>query len=141
MSKTRFDAISKSHERQRITIEEKGRRSELFGINVFNEDRMLQYLTKDALESVRSAIFSGSKIDRKIADQVAESMKTWAITMGATHYTHWFQPLTGATAEKHDAFLHLKLEDILPGIQLHRLLFMVLPYVFQRYLFLIQERL
>tara|TARA_R110002050_G_scaffold1281_1_gene9206 strand:- start:92695 stop:94878 length:2184 start_codon:yes stop_codon:yes gene_type:complete len=107
MSKTRFDAISKSHERQRITIEEKGRRSELFGINVFNEDRMLQYLTKDALESVRSAIFSGSKIDRKIADQVAESMKTWAITMGATHYTHWFQPLTGATAEKHDAFFDL----------------------------------
>ena len=68
---------------------------------------MIQYLTKDALESVRSAIFSGSKIDRKIADQVAESMKTWAITMGATHYTHWFQPLTGATAEKHDAFFDL----------------------------------
>ncbi|QXP53786.1 MULTISPECIES: glutamine synthetase III [unclassified Cellulophaga] len=107
MSKLRFDAISKSYERQRITISENGRRSELFGINVFNEERMLQYLTKDALESVRSAIISGSKIDRKIADQVAESMKTWAITMGATHYTHWFQPLTGATAEKHDAFFDL----------------------------------
>lgn len=107
MSKMRFNALSKIQERQRITIEEKGRRSELFGVNVFNEERMLQYLTKDALESVRSAMFSGSKIDRKIADQVAESMKAWAITMGATHYTHWFQPLTGSTAEKHDAFFDL----------------------------------
>ena len=107
MSKIRFNAISKSQERPRITIEEKGRRSELFGLNVFNEEKMLQYLTKDALDSVHSAIFSGSKIDRKIADQVAESMKAWAISMGATHYTHWFQPLTGATAEKHDAFFDL----------------------------------
>jgi len=68
---------------------------------------MLQFLTKDALHSVQSAKTSGSKIDRKIADQVAEAMKGWAITMGATHYTHWFQPLTGATAEKHDAFFDL----------------------------------
>jgi glutamine synthetase len=107
MTNIRFDAISKSYQRERITIEEKGRRSELFAVNVFNKERMLQYLTKDALESVQSAMFSGSKIDRKIADQVAESMKAWAISMGATHYTHWFQPLTGATAEKHDAFFDL----------------------------------
>ncbi|WP_411031360.1 glutamine synthetase III [Spongiimicrobium sp. 3-5] len=107
MSKTRFDAIAESHRRIRIDIEEKGRRSELFGRNVFNEERMLQYLTKDAYNSVKAAVFSGSKIDRKIADQVAEAMKTWAISMGATHYTHWFQPLTGATAEKHDAFFDL----------------------------------
>ena len=106
-SKIRFNAIAKSHERPRIAIEEKGRRSELYGINVFNEEKMLQSLTKDALDSVHSAIFLGSKIDRKIADQVAESMKAWAISMGATHYTHWFQPLTGATAEKHDAFFDL----------------------------------
>ena len=107
MSKTRFEALTESRNRERITIEEKGRRSELFAQNVFNEERMLQYLTKDALESVQSAIFSGSKIDRKIADQVAEAMKGWAITKGATHYTHWFQPLTGSTAEKHDAFFDL----------------------------------
>jgi glutamine synthetase len=107
MSKLRFDAIRKSQERPRIVIEEKGRRSELFGIHVFNEDRMLQYLTKDALDSVRNARNAGSKIDRKMADQVAESIKAWAISMGATHYTHWFQPLTGATAEKHDAFFDL----------------------------------
>lgn len=107
MAKIRFEAIAESQSRNRINIEDEGRRSALFAKNVFNEERMLQYLTKDALESVQSAIFSGSKIDRKIADQVAEAMKGWAITMGATHYTHWFQPLTGSTAEKHDAFLDL----------------------------------
>ena len=107
MSKLRFNAILESQKRDYIHVEEEGRRSKLFGKNVFNEERMLQFLTKDALESVKGAIFSGSKIDRKIADQVAEAMKGWAITMGATHYTHWFQPLTGATAEKHDAFFDL----------------------------------
>ncbi|MEP3211303.1 MAG: glutamine synthetase III [Maribacter sp.] len=107
MATIRFEAIAESQSRIRINIEDEGRRSTLFAKNVFNEERMLQYLTKDALESVQSAIFSGSKIDRKIADQVAEAMKGWAITMGATHYTHWFQPLTGSTAEKHDAFLDL----------------------------------
>ena len=110
MSTVRFKAILDSQNRAYIHVEEKGRRSELFAKNVFNEERMLQYLTKDALESVKGAIFSGSKIDRKIADQVAEAMKTWAISMGATHYTHWFQPLTGSTAEKHDAFF-----DLLPN--------------------------
>lgn len=107
MSIVRFSAIKESHKRTPIAIEEKGRRSDLFGLNVFNEKKMLQYLTKDALESVKGAIFSGSKIDRKMADQVAEAIKSWAISMGATHYTHWFQPLTGATAEKHDAFFDL----------------------------------
>ncbi|MEX0291342.1 MAG: glutamine synthetase III [Flavobacteriaceae bacterium] len=107
MAKTRFNAIAKSNERKPIQIEETGRRSESFGTNVFNEERMLQYLTKDALKSVQGAIFSGTQIDRKMADQIAEAMKTWAISMGATHYTHWFQPLTGATAEKHDAFFDL----------------------------------
>ena len=110
MSKQRFDAILESQRRPRISVKEKGRRTELFATHVFNEERMLQYLTKDALESVENAIFSGSKINRKIADQVAEAMKAWAISMGATHYTHWFQPLTGATAEKHDAFF-----DLLPN--------------------------
>ena len=86
------------------------KRSEIFAKNVFNKDKMLQFLSKDAFEKVEAAIFSGKKIDRKIADQVAEGMKAWALSLGATHYTHWFQPLTGATAEKHDAFFDL-LED------------------------------
>lgn len=107
MSNLRFEAIIESQKRIPLPIEENGRRSELFAANVFNEEKMLQYLTKDALESVKGAIVSGTKIQRKIADQVAEAMKGWAIGKGATHYTHWFQPLTGSTAEKHDAFFDL----------------------------------
>ena len=107
MTRQRFKAISKSQKRAPIATKESGRRSELFATHVFNKRSMLQYLTKDALQSVHNAIFSGSKIDRKMADQVAEAMKTWAIGLGATHYTHWFQPLTGTTAEKHDAFFDL----------------------------------
>jgi glutamine synthetase len=78
--------------------------SEIFGANVFGIDAMREYLTEEAFESVLSAIEQGTRIDRKIADPVAASMKNWANTKGATHYTHWFQPLTGTTAEKHDAF-------------------------------------
>ena len=85
-------------------IEETKRRSEVFGANVFNEATMRQYLTKDALKSIMEAIDKGSKIDRVLADHISTAMKEWAISKGATHYTHWFQPLTGATAEKHDAF-------------------------------------
>ena len=107
MSKIRFKAIGESQRRNMVSIEEKERRSELFGTNVFNKQRMLQYLTKDAYEKVKGVIFLGGKIDRKTADQVAEGMKAWAIGKGATHYAHWFQPLTGSTAEKHDAFFEL----------------------------------
>ena len=107
MSRIRFEAIAESHRIKNKIIEEKGRRSDLFGTQVFNEERMLQYLTKDALKRINAAIRSGTKINRETADQVAEAMKAWAISLGATHYTHWFQPLTGATAEKHDAFFDL----------------------------------
>ncbi|MEN8787899.1 MAG: glutamine synthetase III, partial [Flavobacteriaceae bacterium] len=107
MSELRFKAISEALNTSNIKVEEQGRRSALFGTHVFNEDRMLQYLTRDALRSVKDAAESGTKINRKTADQVAEAMKAWAISLGATHYTHWFQPLTGATAEKHDAFFDL----------------------------------
>ncbi len=107
MSKIRFKAIAESQRTLNKIVEEKGRRSDIFGIHVFNEERMLQYLTKDALKRVKNAVISGSKINRDTADQVAEAMKAWAISLGATHYTHWFQPLTGATAEKHDAFFDL----------------------------------
>ncbi|MDP4704426.1 MAG: glutamine synthetase III [Polaribacter sp.] len=104
MSTIRFAALQESRNRIALKIEEKEKRSALFGKNVFNKHAMQQYLTKSAYESVMNAIEKGTQIDRKIADQVAVSMKDWAISKGATHYTHWFQPLTGATAEKHDAF-------------------------------------
>ena len=105
MSTIRFKALEKALDRTAIKIEEKtAKRSQIFGINVFNDDAMLQNMTKDAYKSVQDAINFGKKIDRKTADQIASAMKEWAISKGATHYTHWFQPLTGGTAEKHDAF-------------------------------------
>ena len=78
--------------------------SDLYGKMVFHTGAMMEYLPEGAYKSVTEAIVSGKKMDRGIADQVASAMKDWAIGKGATHYTHWFQPLTGATAEKHDAF-------------------------------------
>jgi len=104
MSTLRFHAIKETLNRKPLKIEEKERRSAIFGANVFNEATMRQSLTKDAYNSVMDAIENGSKIDRAIADQIASAMKDWALSKGVTHYTHWFQPLTGATAEKHDAF-------------------------------------
>ena len=104
MAKIRFQALKETLNRIPIDVEESINRSVLFGENVFNEDTMRQYLTKDALKGVMSACKLGTKIDRKIADQVASSMKDWAMSKGVTHYTHWFQPLKGGTAEKHDAF-------------------------------------
>ena len=104
MAKLRFQALADASKRKAIKVNEDSKRSALFGENVFNESTMRQYLTKEAFKGVMSAIEHGTKIDRKIADQVSSAMKEWALSKGVTHYTHWFQPLTGATAEKHDAF-------------------------------------
>ncbi len=104
MSTIRFAALQETLNRKPVFISEKERRSTLFGQHVFNTHAMQQYLTRAAYDNVKNAIEKGTQIDRKIADQVAVSMKDWAISKGATHYTHWFQPLTGSTAEKHDAF-------------------------------------
>lgn len=79
--------------------------SEYYAINVFDRNKMQKYLSKDAFSHVVDAMERGSSIDRKEADAVAAGMKAWATERGATHYTHWFQPLTGGTAEKHDAFI------------------------------------
>ncbi len=79
--------------------------SELFGINVFNDSVMKERLPEDVYEILKSTIKEGKTIDSSIADTVASAMKEWAISKGATHYTHWFQPLTGITAEKHDSFI------------------------------------
>ncbi len=104
MSTLRFNAlINPAKELISPQIEDK-KRSALFYELVFNDAVMVHALTTDAYKGVRDAIDHGKKIDRKIADQIAEAMKVWALSKGATHYTHWFQPLTGATAEKHDAF-------------------------------------
>ncbi|WP_460218386.1 glutamine synthetase III family protein [Psychroserpens sp. MEBiC05023] len=104
MSTLRFHALKEIFDHKPIHIEEKVRRSEIFGAHVFNESTMRQYLTKDAFDNVMAAVSKGTKIERTVADHISTGMKEWAISKGATHYTHWFQPLTGATAEKHDAF-------------------------------------
>ena len=104
MSTIRFNALKETLNRVPVEITEEERKSEAFGKNVFNEHSMRQFMTKEAFQSVMDAVEFGKKIDRRVADQVAAAMKDWALSKHATHYTHWFQPLTGATAEKHDAF-------------------------------------
>jgi glutamine synthetase len=78
--------------------------SDFFGSNVFDKKKMHDFLSKDAYQTIISSIENGEPIPRDMAEQVASAMKSWAMGKGATHYTHWFQPLTGTTAEKHDAF-------------------------------------
>jgi glutamine synthetase len=104
MATLRFQALKESQNRQPVKVKREGRRSEIFGQHVFNERAMRQYLTKDSFQGVLNAVERGEKIRRDLADHISTGMKEWAISKGATHYTHWFQPLTGSTAEKHDAF-------------------------------------
>ena len=79
--------------------------AEIFGKNVFNETVMRERLPKSVFKKLKKTIEDGTELDPSIADVVAHAMKDWAIERGATHYTHWFQPLTGVTAEKHDSFI------------------------------------
>ena len=79
--------------------------SDYYGVNAFSVSVMREYLTDEAYDSVQDAMQNHTRIDRKVADQVASAMREWAMSRGATHYTHWFQPLTGSTAEKHDSFI------------------------------------
>ena len=104
MATLRFQALKETSGRKPVKFEESDRKSIIFGSNVFNEKAMKQFLTSDAYKAVQDAVQHGTKIDRKIADYIALGMKEWALAKGVTHYTHWFQPLTGTTAEKHDAF-------------------------------------
>lgn len=107
MSTLRFKALETlpfKDFRKDNSVEIPAKLSELFCENVFSENTMREYLTKEAFQSIMDAIKKGTKIQRLIADQVAVAMKDWAMSKGVTHYTHWFQPLTGSTAEKHDSF-------------------------------------
>jgi len=78
--------------------------SDYFGANVFDKKKMKEYLSSEAYQGIINSIEKGEPIPRDLAEQIASAMKSWALGKGATHYTHWFQPLTGTTAEKHDAF-------------------------------------
>ncbi len=108
MSTIRFRALEMAQERTLNIVEAPSAKiSDYFGANVFDKVTMQKYLSKESYRQVLEAIESGSQIERKVAEQVATAMMAWAISKGATHYTHWFQPLTGTTAEKHDSFFEL----------------------------------
>ena len=116
MATKRLNAYNDVLKRTPKHVELEGKLSELFATQVFHSDVMREYLPSDTYKSMMEAINSGTRLDRKLADQVATAMKDWALSKGATHYTHWFQPLTGSTAEKHDAFL----KPIGPGRAIER---------------------
>ncbi|MCK4677986.1 MAG: glutamine synthetase III [Bacteroidales bacterium] len=106
MTNSRFRALEIISTRKRKpVVSPKEKISDYFGELTFNQAAMHEFLTLEAYNAVMEAIDSGKRIDRKIAGQIASSLKAWAISKGASHYTHWFHPLTGATAEKHDAFI------------------------------------
>lgn len=106
MSTLRFSALKQIPYIEPKNVEIPKKLSELYCENVFSEETMRGYLTKNAYQSIIDAIKLGKKIDRTTADQVAVAIKDWALSKGVTHFTHWFQPLTGTTAEKHDSFFN-----------------------------------
>ncbi len=106
MAKFRFRALDEVLNREPVEVtREENLVSDYFGMLVFDHAKMKKYLSREAFKAVTDAIDKGTTVDRKMADQVAQGMKAWAIENGATHYTHWFHPLTDGTAEKHDAFI------------------------------------
>ena len=106
MSSLRFRMVEAAINRKPLAAQTpEGRPSEYFGTKVFNRATMRRYLHKTIYDAMLDTMDNGTPLSREIADEVAAGMKQWAMDQGATHYTHWFQPLTGGTAEKHDAFL------------------------------------
>lgn len=106
MAQFRFKALDEVLNRKPVEIErEDNLVSDYYGMLVFDQAKMKKYLSREAYKAVTDAVERGTIVDRKMADQVAQGMKAWAIENGATHYTHWFHPLTDGTAEKHDAFI------------------------------------
>ncbi|RRB06999.1 glutamine synthetase III family protein [Larkinella rosea] len=111
MSNFRFKALEIAQSRQALSVAPPSERvAEYYGSYTFNNEVMRSLLSPEAYLKITQAIETGGKIDRDIADEVANAMKSWAVAKGATHYTHWFQPLTGDTAEKHDAFFDVTME-------------------------------
>ena len=106
MSKLRFRVVETAFKKKAVEVPSPAERpSEYFGKYVFNKEKMFKYLSSDVYRQLVDAMDNGAPLSRNIADEVAAGMKRWALEMGATHYTHWFHPLTEGTAEKHDAFV------------------------------------
>ena len=106
MSELRFNVVQEAFKKRAKEVENpKERPSEYYAKYVFNREKMFQYLDVKTYNALINCIDNGAPLDRTVADKVATGMKTWAMELGVTHYTHWFQPLTEGTAEKHDAFV------------------------------------
>lgn len=106
MANLRFQVVAEAFKKRPVEVPAPAERpSEFFGKYVFNKQKMFKYLPKKVYDKMLDVIDNGAPLDRATADKVAEGMKKWAMELGATHCTHWFQPLTGTTAEKHDAFV------------------------------------
>jgi len=106
MATLRFQVVGEAFKKKPLRVETPDERpSEYFGIKVFNREKMYKYLPKDVYEKMVDVIDNGARLERETADAVAAGMKQWAVENGVTHYTHWFQPLTEGTAEKHDSFI------------------------------------
>ncbi|HRN15544.1 MAG TPA: glutamine synthetase III, partial [Xylanibacter oryzae] len=106
MANLRFQVVAEAFNKKPVEVEvPKERPADFFGKNVFNREKMYKYLPADVYAKLVDVIDNGARLDRSIADAVASGMKKWAMEKGVTHYTHWFQPLTEGTAEKHDAFV------------------------------------
>ena len=102
----RFQVVEEAFKKKAVEVPTPSERpSEYFGKYVFNREKMFKYLPSEVYNKLIDVIDNGARLDRSIADAVANGMKQWAVENGATHYTHWFQPLTEGTAEKHDAFV------------------------------------
>ncbi|MBO7316220.1 MAG: glutamine synthetase III, partial [Paludibacteraceae bacterium] len=111
MSTLRFRAVEEAFKKKAIKVTPPAEcTSDYYGKYVFNEAAMKKYLSIEILKILQNSVEQGETLDRSIADEVATAMKKWAMELGATHYSHWFQPLTGGTAEKHDSFIEYNVE-------------------------------
>ena len=95
-----------------MRITESKKITDFFGCNVFNDGVMQKYMPRETYNELKEVTDLGKPLNKELANKVAKAMKEWAGDMGATHYTHWFQPLTGTTAEKHDSFISIDLSLI-----------------------------
>ena len=106
MEALRFQVVGEAFKKKPLDVKTPSERpAKYFGSKVFNREKMYKYLPKDVYEKMIDVIENGARLDREVADAVAAGMKQWATENGVTHYTHWFQPLTEGTAEKHDSFI------------------------------------
>ncbi|MBQ8466662.1 MAG: glutamine synthetase III, partial [Prevotella sp.] len=118
METLRFQVVGEAFKKKPLDVNTLAERpAKYFASKVFNREKMYKYLPKDVYEKMIDVTENGARLDRQVADAVAEGMKQWATENGVTHYTHWFQPLTEGTAEKHDSFLEYERPgDGMPGM-------------------------